>query len=70
VPRMVAGADIHDAAAVTAQALRLASLDDVDTICLHGDTPGAAGLAAAVQGALRAAGVEVSSLASPPPARA
>jgi len=30
-----------------------------DTICIHGDTPGAAALARAVRGALAAAGIEV-----------
>ena len=32
---------------------------DVDTICVHGDTPGAADLAARIRQALEAAGVEV-----------
>jgi UPF0271 protein len=35
----------------------------VDTICLHGDTPGAAALAAAVREALSRAGVTVAALA-------
>jgi UPF0271 protein len=33
-----------------------------DTICLHGDTPGAADLAHAVRAALEAAGIEVRAL--------
>jgi len=70
VPRTEVGAVIHDEALVVAQAVRLAALDEVDTICLHGDTPGAAQLAAAVRAALATAGVAVSSLSSPPPARA
>jgi len=32
----------------------------VDTICIHGDTPGAAALAGAVRQALTAAGITVS----------
>jgi UPF0271 protein len=35
---------------------------DVDTICIHGDTPGAPALAQAVREALTAAGVEVAAL--------
>ena len=70
VPRTEPGAVIHDDASVTEQAVRLASLDRVETICLHGDTPGAATLAAAVRSALEAAGVAVSSLSTPPPAPA
>jgi UPF0271 protein len=31
----------------------------VSSICLHGDSPGAVGLARAVRGALEAAGVDV-----------
>ena len=31
----------------------------VDTICVHGDTPGAAGLAAALRSGLRREGIEV-----------
>ena len=34
----------------------------VDTICVHGDTPGAAELAAAVRTGLEQAGVEVRAL--------
>jgi UPF0271 protein len=30
-----------------------------DTICIHGDTPGAAALARAVRAALAAAGIEI-----------
>jgi UPF0271 protein len=31
----------------------------IDTLCVHGDTPGAAELAARVRSALEAAGIEV-----------
>jgi UPF0271 protein len=43
---------------------------DVATICVHGDTPGAAQLAARARAALAEAGVVVSSLAIPRPAPA
>ena len=33
-----------------------------DTVCIHGDTPGAAALAAAVRSGLEAAGVQVAAL--------
>lgn len=41
----------------------------IDTICVHGDTPGAADLAARIRAGLTDAGVEVRPL-PPPPARA
>ena len=70
-PRSRPGAVIHDAAAVAARAVRMArdgvvsgadgrAIDvRVQTICVHGDTPGAAELAARIAGALRASGIEV-----------
>jgi 5-oxoprolinase (ATP-hydrolysing) subunit A len=70
VPRTETGAVLHDPAAVVAQVGRLAALGGVDTICVHGDTPGAASLAAAVRAALASAGVTVSSLSFRPPAPA
>jgi 5-oxoprolinase (ATP-hydrolysing) subunit A len=36
----------------------------VDTICVHGDTPGAAELAAQIRAALRDAGVQVTAVGS------
>lgn len=39
-----------------------------DTVCIHGDTPGAAALAAAVRAGLEAAGVEVAALGGRPAA--
>jgi UPF0271 protein len=71
VPRSTPGAVIHDREAVVGRALQMArsrqvtAIDgtvvplDVDTICVHGDTPGAAALAAVLRGALEAAGVVV-----------
>jgi 5-oxoprolinase (ATP-hydrolysing) subunit A len=71
VPRSRSGAVIHDRSAVIERGLRLATehkvtaitgetVDvDAQTICLHGDTPGAVQLAAAFREALTAAGVEL-----------
>ena len=69
------GSVIHDQDAVVARAVRMVTKGDVvavdgsilklqaDTICLHGDTPGAAALAAKVRKGLEGAGVSVRSLA-------
>jgi UPF0271 protein len=74
--RRLAGALIGDPQAAAAQALRIAREHRVvaaggaeiplqaQTICLHGDTPGCVGIAAAVAAALRAAGIELKGLAS------
>jgi UPF0271 protein len=71
VSRRKAGAVIHDAGAVVERVVRMATdrtvvaVDgsvirlDLDTICVHGDTPGAADLAARIRTALTAAGVDV-----------
>jgi UPF0271 protein len=71
VSRRKPGAVIHDRESVVGRALQMArsrqvtAIDgtvvplDVDTICVHGDTPGAAALAATLRGALDAAGVIV-----------
>jgi UPF0271 protein len=71
VPREEGGAVIHDPEAVVRRGVRMAQAHAVeaidgrvvslaiDTICLHGDTPGAADLAARLRAALIAAGVEV-----------
>ena len=75
-PRRTKGAVLTDPAAVAAQAVSIAAerrvtCDDgssltlsCDTLCLHGDTPGAVLLARAVRNALDAAGVTVSSLSA------
>jgi UPF0271 protein len=74
VPRGEPGALVEDAEQVAARALRLARERTVvavdgtlvpvaaDTLCLHGDTPGAARLAAAVRARLAREGVEVRAL--------
>jgi UPF0271 protein len=71
VSRQQPGAVIHDQEAVVRRAVRMVceqvveAVDGgvvplvVDTICVHGDTPGAADLAARIRAALAAAGVEV-----------
>ena len=65
------GAVVADPALAAQQAVEIAlhhrarthdgeSIDvDVDTLCIHGDTPGATAIAAAVRGALFAAGVRL-----------
>ena len=74
VPRQRAGAVIRDAATVIPRAVRMArdrvveAVDGatvpiaVDTICVHGDTPGAADLAARIRSAMADAGIEVVSV--------
>jgi UPF0271 protein len=69
-----AGALIESAAAAAAQAVRIATRGEVaavdgalvrleaDTLCLHGDTPGAVDLARAVRAALLGAGVAIAPL--------
>jgi len=56
VPRTQPGALLTDAAAASEQALRLARTGDYETICVHGDTPGAEEIARAVREALRKEG--------------
>ncbi|NUR53370.1 MAG: LamB/YcsF family protein, partial [Acidobacteria bacterium] len=71
LPRTEAGAVIHDPDVVVQRALRMVrdgvvltadgrevSLK-IDTICVHGDTPGAADLTARIRAALVRAGVHV-----------
>ncbi|MDA8385640.1 MAG: 5-oxoprolinase subunit PxpA [Actinomycetota bacterium] len=73
VPRDQAGAVIHDLDQQVAQAIALAKGQvfqgaegmlrlRVDSICLHGDTPGAAGAARAIRDALVAGGIEIEPL--------
>lgn len=52
VPRGEPGALIVDPAAAAARAGELAARGDVDTLCIHGDTPGAVVIARAVRDAL------------------
>lgn len=52
VPRGEPGALVDDPAVAAARARELASRGDVDTLCVHGDTPGAVAIARAVRDAL------------------
>jgi UPF0271 protein len=70
------GSVIHDADAVVARAVRMArersvvAIDgtvvplEVDTICVHGDTPGSDKLAARIRAGFEAAGVTVKAIGS------
>ena len=75
-PRSEAGALLTDAGEAAAQAVAIASgwvtaADGsrvalrAESICCHGDTPGAVGIAAAVRRALEAAGVTVAAPSAP-----
>lgn len=75
VPRTREGSVIHDRDEVVARAVRMAreravtAIDgsvvplEADTLCVHGDTPGAGALAHAIRAALESSGVTVTSLA-------
>ncbi|WP_426005521.1 LamB/YcsF family protein [Paenarthrobacter sp. NyZ202] len=75
VPRSQDGAVLHDPEAVVAQAVRLATRAEVvavdgsvvsvraDSLCIHGDTPGAVDMAVAVRQGLERAGVEIEAFA-------
>jgi UPF0271 protein len=65
VPRTEPGAVIHKSEDVLARIVSLAALPDVETICVHGDTPGAAELASKIRAVLEAAKFEVKNLSSP-----
>jgi UPF0271 protein len=74
--RRMPGSVIHDPARVVTRVVEMVASGQVtatdgtvvalraDTICLHGDTPGAADLARAVRAALDAAGIKVAALAT------
>ena len=76
-PRAQPGAVLHDPEQVSTRTVRLAREGKIaatdgsdltltaDTVCLHGDSPGAALLADSVRRALEAEGVAVRSLGSP-----
>lgn len=57
--RALPGAVHTDPTVAAAQAVRLASTGRFETLCIHGDTPGAPAIAAAVRAALIEAGHEV-----------
>ena len=62
VPRTEPGAVIHDPEEVLARVLALAQRPSVDTICVHGDTPGAADLARRIRAKLEGAKFELKNL--------
>jgi UPF0271 protein len=76
VPRSERGALLHDPEEVAARMVRLVTEGRVtavdgtelamraDSVCVHGDSPGAVEMAAAVRKALTGAGVEISPFAS------
>jgi len=78
-PRSRAGAVIHDAEAVVRRAVRMAvdgivaATDGseismhVETICTHGDTPGAQALTRALRAGLERAGIAIAAVAGPRP---
>ena len=78
VSRKAPGAVIHDSDVVLSRAVRMVkerrvvAADgstlpiDIDTLCIHGDTPGADRLAARLRAGLEAAGITVISIGDPP----
>ena len=75
VPRSQDGAVLHDVDSIVERAVRLATKGEVvavdgtvvqvnpDSLCIHGDTPGAVEMAAGVRAGLESAGVELQSFA-------
>ncbi|WP_426997877.1 LamB/YcsF family protein [Pseudarthrobacter sp. N5] len=75
LPRSQDSAVLHDVGAIVERAVRMAVKGEVeavdgtlvqvrpDSLCIHGDTPGAVGMAAAVRAGLEEAGVELESFA-------
>ncbi|WP_461173707.1 LamB/YcsF family protein [Arthrobacter sp. Z1-9] len=75
VPRSQEGAVLHDVDSIVERAVRMATNGEVvaldgtvlqvrpDSLCIHGDTPGAVEMAARVRAGLEAAGVELESFA-------
>jgi 5-oxoprolinase (ATP-hydrolysing) subunit A len=64
-PRSRPGAVYTDPQQAAKQAVTMASRGAVQTLCIHGDTPGAAAMALAVRAALRDAGFTVAALVKP-----
>ena len=61
IPRGQPGDLLVDSLSVAEQSVRLARSGTIDSLCLHGDTPGASDHAAAVRAALAEAGIQVRS---------
>jgi UPF0271 protein len=66
LPRADPGALLTAPADAAAQAVRLAGTGRFGSLCVHGDTPGAPAIAAAVRTALTDAGHELAAFAPPP----
>ena len=64
-PRDRPGAVIHDPREAAAQAVALAARPELHTVCVHGDSPNAVAVAAAVRGALEAEGYELGPFTAP-----
>ncbi|AGC43025.1 LamB/YcsF family/allophanate hydrolase family protein [Myxococcus stipitatus DSM 14675] len=62
IPRGQPGAVLTDAAQVRRNAVRLATHGDIDTLCVHGDTPGAVELAREVRSTLDALALPIQPL--------
>jgi UPF0271 protein len=67
LPRSAPGALLTDPSDAAAQAVRLASSGTFGSLCVHGDTPGAPAIAAAVRTALSDAGIEIRAFAATAP---
>lgn len=65
LPRGEPGALVADPSEVAANAVALAAREEIRTVCVHGDSPGAVATAGAVRAALQAAGYGVSAWAQP-----
>jgi UPF0271 protein len=59
LPRSERGAVLHDPEVIAARAVELALSGQVDSVCVHGDSPSAVLSARAVRGALESAGFDV-----------
>jgi UPF0271 protein len=62
LPRAMPGAVFDDPNLAAAQAVRLARRGDIETLCIHGDTPAALPIARAVRAALTDASIRVEKL--------
>ncbi|TKW79847.1 MAG: LamB/YcsF family protein, partial [Bradyrhizobium icense] len=77
VSRKKPGAVLHDGKAIADRVVRMVQDGAVvsvtgkvikmrtDTVCIHGDTPGAVGIARDIRAALKAAGIEVAPFKKP-----
>ncbi len=66
LPRDQEGAVLRDPGVIAARALEMARSGRFDSVCVHGDTPGAVDSARAVRVALEAGGIDVRPVPSTP----